>query len=165
MTIAVTGATGQLGRLVLTSLRERGVPAADLVALARDTSRLDDWAEQGVQVRLADYDEPATLPDALAGVDTLLLISGSELGQRARQHPRHRRCRAAGVGLLAYTSVAEADTRRTRSPRSTAPPRRSWPPPESRTSCCATAGTSRTTPASCRPTSSTASSAPRATAG
>ena len=49
MTIAVTGATGQLGRLVLTSLRERGVPAADLVALARDTSRLDDWAERGVR--------------------------------------------------------------------------------------------------------------------
>lgn len=107
--IAVTGATGQLGRLVIQSLLSK-VPAAGIVALARNPGKAADLAEQGVQVRQADYDQPATLEAALAGVDKLLLISSSELGRRL---PQHRAvidaAQRAGVKLLAYTSLLHAD--------------------------------------------------------
>lgn len=110
-TIAVTGATGQLGRLVLAALLERGVPAADLVALARDTAQLDDLADRGVQVHHADYDEPATLAPALAGVGTLLLVSSPAVGSRVPQHAAViEAARTAGVGTLVYTSAPNADT-------------------------------------------------------
>jgi NAD(P)H dehydrogenase (quinone) len=75
-TYAVTGATGQLGRLVVASLLDRGVPAADLVAIARTPSKAADLAALGVQVREGDYSVPATLPAALAGVEVLLPESG-----------------------------------------------------------------------------------------
>jgi NAD(P)H dehydrogenase (quinone) len=111
MTIAVTGATGQLGRLVVTALLERGVPAGDVVALGRDTAKLDDLAARGVQVRRADYDAPATLGPALEGVDSLLLVSASEVGRRLPQHTAViEAAQAAGVGLLVYTSAPNADT-------------------------------------------------------
>ena len=106
--IAVTGSTGHLGRLAIAALLDRGVPASDIVALARDT---DKAADLGVPVREADYDRPETLAPALDGVDTLLLISSSEMGQRARQHRAVIDAAAqAGVGLIAYTSILRADT-------------------------------------------------------
>lgn len=109
--IAITGSTGHLGRLVIAKLLDRGVPAADIVALARDTDKASDLADQGVVVREGDYDTPDTLGPALDGVDTLLLISSSEVGQRARQHRAViDAAKAAGVGLIAYTSVLHADT-------------------------------------------------------
>ena len=102
MTIAVTGATGHLGGHVLSSLDTRGAAA---VALARDPSRLPDR-----DARAFDYDRPETLEPALSGIDTLLLISGSEIGKRG---PQHRAvidaARAAGVGHVVYTSVLGAD--------------------------------------------------------
>ena len=111
MTIAVTGATGQLGRLVLDALLDRGVDAGGIVALGRDTARLEDLSARGVRVRRADYDDPATLGPALEGVDTLLLVSGSEIGKRLPQHTAViEAARAAGVGLLVYTSAPNADT-------------------------------------------------------
>jgi len=109
-TYAVAGATGQLGQLVLGELLGL-VNAGDVVAIGRDPSKLADFAAKGVEVRSADYDAPETLPAALAGVDRLLLISGSALGQRPRQHAAViEAAKAAGVGYIAYTSILDAPT-------------------------------------------------------
>ena len=85
MTIAITGATGSLGRLVIDELLSR-VDADRVVALVRDTSKAADLAARGVQVRAFDYDRPDALAPALEGVDRLLLISGNAVGQRVPQH-------------------------------------------------------------------------------
>lgn len=107
MTIAVTGATGQLGRLVIAGLKAK-VDAGDIVALARSPEKA---ADLGVTARKADYDAPETLAPALAGIDTLLLISGSEIGQRTAQHRAViDAAKAAGVGRIVYTSLLRADT-------------------------------------------------------
>ena len=111
MSIVVTGATGHLGRLVVEALLDRGVPADRIIATGRRTEALADLAERGVVVRTADYDDEASLEEALAGADRLLLVSGSEVGQRVRQHGNAvAAARAAGVGFIAYTSIAHADT-------------------------------------------------------
>lgn len=108
--IVVTGATGQLGRLVIHSLLRR-VPADGIVAAVRHPDKAADLAALGVQVRQADYDRPATLVAALAGAERLLLISSSEIGKRVSQHQAViDAARAQGVGLLAYTSLLHADT-------------------------------------------------------
>ena len=110
MTIAVTGATGQLGRLVLEELLASQEPAA-LVAVVRDAGKAEELRARGVQVRVADYSDPAALAAALAGVDKLLLVSGSEVGSRVAQHANVvNAAKAAGVGFIAYTSVLAADT-------------------------------------------------------
>lgn len=104
--IAVTGATGQLGRLVVEQLKTR-VPAESLVALVRDPAKA---ADLGVEVRAADYDQPATLAAALAGVDVLLLISSDAIGQRVAQHRNViEAAKATGVKRIAYTSILRAD--------------------------------------------------------
>lgn len=111
MTLAVTGATGHLGRLAVEALLRRGEPAASIVALGRRTEALADLADRGVVVRRAAYDDPASLAEALAGVERLLLVSGSAVGQRARQHGDViAAASAAGVRFIAYTSIAKADT-------------------------------------------------------
>lgn len=110
MTIAVTGATGQLGRLVLDELLTNHEPAA-LVAVVRDAGKAGELRARGVQVRVADYSDPASLEVALTGVDKLLLISGSEVGSRVAQHANViNAAKAAGVNFIAYTSVLAADT-------------------------------------------------------
>jgi len=110
MTIAVTGATGQLGRLVLEELLASQEPDA-LVAVVRDAGKAEELRARGVQVRVADYSDPAALAAALAGVDKLLLVSGSEVGSRVAQHANVvNAAKAAGVGFIAYTSVLAADT-------------------------------------------------------
>ena len=107
MTIAITAATGQLGRLVLDSLKKKA-PAADLVALVRS---LDKAADLGVTAREADYDRPEMLDRALANVDTLLLVSGTELGTRVRQHRNViEAAKRSGVKRVVYTSGLHADT-------------------------------------------------------
>jgi len=107
MTVGVTGATGQLGRLVIERLKTK-VPAASIVALARSAGK---GADLGVSVRGADYAKPETLGPALAGVDTLLLISSNEIGQRAPQHKNViAAARQAGVGWIVYTSLIRADS-------------------------------------------------------
>lgn len=109
--IVITGATGQLGRLVIDQLLAAQVPAADLVAAVRDPAKATDLAARGVQVRQADYNQPATLAAAFAGADRLLLISSSEVGQRLAQHRAViEASQHAGVGRLVYTSVLRADT-------------------------------------------------------
>jgi len=108
--IAITGASGQLGRLVIEGLLQK-LPAGDIVAAVRNPDKVKDFATRGVQVRPADYDQPDTLEKAFQGADKLLLISGSEVGRRV---PQHRAAidaaRRAGVKLIAYTSILHADT-------------------------------------------------------
>lgn len=109
MTIAVTGATGHLGRLALTELL-RTVAAEDLVALVRDPARATDLRDAGIEVRAADYTDEAALDAALRGVDSLLLVSSSEVGQRFAQHRSVIDAAArAGVRHLVYTSLTRAD--------------------------------------------------------
>ena len=106
MTIAITGATGQLGRLVIDKLKERVAPA-EIVALARNPAKASDL---GVAVREADYEKPETLDHALSGVGTLLLISSSEVGKRAAQHRNViQAAKKAGVSRIVYTSLLHAD--------------------------------------------------------
>jgi len=107
--IAITGATGQLGRLVIDALLEES-PAAEIVAAVRSPDKAADIAARGVTVRRADYDDPPSLASALDGVDELLLISGSEVGQRVRQHGNViDAAKRAGVRLMGYTSILHAD--------------------------------------------------------
>ncbi len=108
--IAVTGATGHLGRLVIAALLKK-VPASGIVAAVRNREKAGDLAALGVHVRFADYNQPSTWDDALKGADNVLLISSSEVGQRAKQHRSViDAARRAGVKLLAYTSVLRADS-------------------------------------------------------
>jgi NAD(P)H dehydrogenase (quinone) len=108
--IAVTGATGHLGRLVVTGLLDAGVPAGEVVAVVRTPEKAADLAGRGVQVRQADYTDPAALETALKGVDRLLLVSGSEVGQRVPQHTNVlQAAKANDVGLVVYTSAPKAD--------------------------------------------------------
>lgn len=109
-TYAIAGATGQLGRLALDALLGK-VAASDIVVLARDPGKAADFTARAVTVREGDYNRPETLGSALAGVDRLLLISGSEVGQRLRQHGAViDAAKAAGVSFIAYTSVLHAPT-------------------------------------------------------
>lgn len=108
--IVVTGASGQLGRLVIQSLLKT-VPAAGIVAAVRQPTAVADFAALGVQVRQADYAQPATLDAAFQGATKVLLISSSALGERVAQHGNViDAARRAGVALLAYTSLLHADT-------------------------------------------------------
>ncbi|WP_077173983.1 SDR family oxidoreductase [Yersinia proxima] len=107
--IAVTGATGQLGRFVINALLKK-VPASEIIAAVRSPEKASDLAALGVQVRKADYSQPTTLQAAFQGVDKLLLISSSEVGQRIAQHTAViNAAKHAGVKLLAYTSLLHAD--------------------------------------------------------
>lgn len=118
--LAISGATGHLGRLVIDRLRDK-VAGDQLVALVRDPAKAADLRGAGVTIRQADYDRPETLGPALAGVDKLLLISGDAIGRRTAQHRAViDAAGAAGVGLIAYTSVLHAD----RSPLAVAPDHR-----------------------------------------
>jgi NAD(P)H dehydrogenase (quinone) len=108
--IAVTGATGHLGRLVVTGLLDAGVPAGEVVAVVRTPEKAADLAASGVQVRQADYTDEAALAQALTDVDRLLLVSGSEVGQRVAQHTNVlQAAKGAGVQLVVYTSAPKAD--------------------------------------------------------
>lgn len=105
MSIAVSGSTGQLGRLVVPALKQR--TSEEIIGLARNP---DAAADLGIALRRADYDDAATLAPALEGVDTLLLISGSEVGKRAAQHRNLiDAAKAAGVRRIVYTSLLHAD--------------------------------------------------------
>ncbi|WP_032709320.1 NAD(P)H-binding protein, partial [Pseudomonas syringae] len=107
--IVVTGATGQLGRLVIEQLLAR-VPAEHIVAAVRSPEKAADLSAKGVQVRHADYSQPSTLDSAFAGADKVLLISSSEIGQRFSQHKAViDAAKRTGVKLLAYTSVLHAE--------------------------------------------------------
>ncbi|MCW2960201.1 MAG: quinone oxidoreductase [Thermoleophilia bacterium] len=108
--LAITGATGNLGRLVIAHLLEGGTAPSDIVAIVRDVDKAAPLATSGVQVRVADYTDPSALVTALTGVDRLLLISSSEVGQRALHHGNViSAALEAEVPYVAYTSVLRAD--------------------------------------------------------
>lgn len=108
MTILVTGATGNLGRLIIASLLERGADPQSIVAGARDTAKA---ADLGVRVARLDYTDPASVAAAVEGVDTVVLVSGSEVGQRVAQHQAViDAAKAAGVSKFVYTSAPKATT-------------------------------------------------------
>lgn len=111
--IAVTGASGHLGRLVVEQL-VKVVPAGEIVAVVRTPEKAADLAALGVVVRAGDYTQPQTLAAAFAGVSRLLLVSSNDIGgDRAAQHRAAiDAAKAAGVELVAYTSVLRADTSR-----------------------------------------------------
>lgn len=111
--MVVTGASGRLGRLVIEDLLIRGVPACDIVAVVRTPEKVAALRSRGVGVRRADYDDPHSLVAAFAGADKVLLVSSSEPGRRLVHHRNAvDAASAVGVGLLAYTSILNADTSR-----------------------------------------------------
>jgi NAD(P)H dehydrogenase (quinone) len=106
MNTVITGATGQLGRLVIADLLASGVPADGITAVARNKEKAADLAAQGVKVAVADYDDPASFVDVFTAGDRVLLISGSEPGRRVPQHAAViDAAKAAGVAQLAYTGI------------------------------------------------------------
>ncbi|HOY80430.1 MAG TPA: SDR family oxidoreductase [Hyphomonadaceae bacterium] len=109
--IAITGANGQLGRLVIQSL-QRLAPATRIIAAVRSPDKAQDLKSPTVEIREADYDRPATLVKAFTGVDKLLLISANDLsGVRLAQHKAAiDAAKSAGVKLIAYTSILHTDT-------------------------------------------------------
>ena len=111
--IAVTGATGLLGRLVVEQLLAR-TSAERVVAIARNPDKVPAVLEKSVQTRIADHDDRAAVDAALAGVDVLLLISGNQFGKRMAQHENViRAAQQAGVSRIVYTSAPHADTSET----------------------------------------------------
>jgi NAD(P)H dehydrogenase (quinone) len=111
MPLLITGATGQLGRLVVEQLLTAGVPAGDIVATGRATDKIKDLADRGVQVRAVDFGDPAAVRTAVAGADRVLLVSAMEPGGRVALHRNViDAAREAGTGLVAYTSIVNAAT-------------------------------------------------------
>ena len=107
MKIGITGANGQLGRLVVEKLKQT-VSADHLVALVRTPEKA---ADLGIEARAFDYAQSASLTEALKDIDHLLLISGSEVGQRKVQHENIiNAAKDAGVKWIIYTSLLHADT-------------------------------------------------------
>ena len=110
MKIAITGATGQLGNLVIEQLLQL-TAAQNIVALVRKIDKAEHFKVQGIEPREFDYDRPETLVPALLGIDKLLLISANEIGRRTPQHQAViDAAKVAGVPYLAYTSLLRADT-------------------------------------------------------
>ena len=108
--ILVTGASGQLGRLVIDNLLNT-TAANQIVAAVRNPEKVADLAEKGVQIRQADYSDLDSLVAAMQGVEKVLLISSSEVGQRTAQHSNViNAAKQASVSLIAYTSILNADT-------------------------------------------------------
>ncbi|CDZ85172.1 Quinone oxidoreductase 2 [Citrobacter koseri] len=107
--IAITGATSQLGQHVIDTLLKT-VPASQIAAIVRNPAKADALTRLGVTVRQADYSDEAAFTAALQGIDRLLLISSSEVGQRAAQHRNVINAAiAANVKFIAYTSLLHAD--------------------------------------------------------
>ncbi|MET8980893.1 SDR family oxidoreductase [Streptomyces sp. NPDC004539] len=109
MSLTVTAATGNLGRLVVQALLDRGVPPQRIVAAVRSPEKAADLAERGIEVREADYSRPETLRAAFAGTERLLLVSSSAAGARTEQHLNVIEA-AEDVPHLVYTSAAYADS-------------------------------------------------------
>ncbi|TPW57739.1 SDR family oxidoreductase [Morganella morganii] len=108
--IAITGATGLLGQHVIENLLQT-VPVGQIVAIVRNPAKGASLSRKGISVRQADYNDEASLIRALQGVEKLLLISSSEIGQRVTQHRNViNAAKSANVKFIAYTSLLHADT-------------------------------------------------------
>jgi len=109
MKYAITGASGQLGRLTADELLER-VPASDVVLITRRPEALAEYAARGVEVRAGDFSDPTTLPAAFAGIDRLLLVSTDAVGTRLPgQVAAVQAAAQAGVSRIAYTSITRPE--------------------------------------------------------
>ncbi|QRY68446.1 NmrA family NAD(P)-binding protein [Ensifer sp. PDNC004] len=113
-TLLVTGATGQLGKLVLDQLLASGVAPSRIIATSRDTAKLADYIARGVQARVADFDDPASLDQAFAGADRILIISTDALDQPGKRLKQHlaavAAAKKAGAKHIVYTSMPSPET-------------------------------------------------------
>lgn len=108
--IAVTGANGKFGSLVIEGLLQR-IPSEEIIAVVRKPAEATLLQKLGVQIRQGDYDQPETLKEAFQGVEKVLLVSAVVPGQRLRQHKAViDAAKTAGVKFVAYTSMLNADT-------------------------------------------------------
>lgn len=113
-TLLITGASGQLGRLVLDTLLASGkVAPSSIIATTRDTSKLSDYAAKGVSVRAADFDDPASLDAAFSGASKVLIISTDALDKPGKRLAQHKAAVAAaqkaGAKHILYTSMPQPD--------------------------------------------------------
>lgn len=112
--LLVTGATGQLGKLVLDQLLASGVAPSRIIATSRDTAKLADYIARGVQARVADFDDPASLDQAFAGADRILIISTDALDQPGKRLKQHlaavAAAKKAGAKHIVYTSMPSPET-------------------------------------------------------
>lgn len=107
--IVITGATGQLGRLVIKFLLQK-IPASEIIAVVRNLEKAKDLASLGLHIRQADYNQPVTLTEAFKGAEKILLISSSEIGSRLSQHLAViDAAKQSGINLIAYTSILKAE--------------------------------------------------------
>jgi NAD(P)H dehydrogenase (quinone) len=110
MSLVVTGAGGQLGRLVVESLLVRGVAPERIVAGSRNVDSLAAFAERGVQVRRIDFDDEASLRESFAGAERVLIVSGTDFGRRVPQQVGAAKiAQESGASLVVYTSAPYAD--------------------------------------------------------
>ena len=113
-TLLVTGATGQLGKLVLDQLLASGIAPARIIATSRDTTKLANYIARGVQARVADFDDPASLDKAFAGADRILIISTDALDQPGKRLKQHlaavAAAKKAGAKHIVYTSMPSPET-------------------------------------------------------
>lgn len=112
--ILLTGASGQLGQLVLHHLvKTLSIPPSWIVAASRDTAKLQDWAKQGVQLRALDFENEETFKSAFSGVERALLISTDALDRPGRRLAQHQAAiaamEAAGVKHVVYTSMPQPE--------------------------------------------------------
>ncbi|GAA4909831.1 NAD(P)H dehydrogenase (quinone) [Stackebrandtia albiflava] len=108
--IVVTGASGRLGRLVVSQLIARGVAAGDIVATVRNPARAVALSDLDVRIRHAEYTDPDSLRTAFAGADRILLISSDSARNRFNEHRNVVTAAVnADVELFAYTSMLRAD--------------------------------------------------------
>ena len=111
MSYIVTATSGHLGRLIVEALLARGAAPDSIVATARNVDKLSALAALGVRTAVLDYSKPETVTAVVEPGDVLMLVSGSEVGQRVPQHTAViAAAQAAGVGRIVYTSAPKATT-------------------------------------------------------
>lgn len=105
MTVAITGASGQLARATADRLLEELDPS-EVVLVTRNPAAIEGYAQRGVSVRHGDFDDPASLREAFAGVERVLVISASDVGRRVPQHVAAiEAAKEAGARHVLYTSI------------------------------------------------------------
>lgn len=111
MSFVVTAASGQLGNLIVEALLARGVAPDDIIATSRRVENVSHFADRGVSTAECDYSKPEGVAEVLSEGDTLMLVSGSEVGQREKQHSDViSAAKDAGVARIVYTSAPKATT-------------------------------------------------------
>ena len=103
--LLVTGATGSFGKAAIDFLIKKNIPVAEIAALARNEEKAKELIERGIEVRLGDYDNYASLIKAFKGIDKLLFVAGSDIFDRGKQHVSIiNAAKESGVKHIFYTS-------------------------------------------------------------